>query len=132
MSRRIEGTKMVGRFLLTLLIVFCPLSLSAQSANWGYRLGVAVDQQQANFCSSKSEILRIAEVFEQDGPRPGYYALSNSKLCALAVKSFTPLESVAEIEIPVSEGEPYKVSFLEVRYENGSQGFLVTTRSVAP
>ena len=75
---------------------------------------------------------KVADVFEEFGPRPGYGALQGTDQCWVAVESFTP-EAVLR-QVTVAEGKPneYRVSFVRTRLANGETAYLVTTREVKP
>jgi hypothetical protein len=95
-----------------------------------YRLGTSYDERQVNLCETKSEALRIASVFRDHGPRPGYTALSDSTLCRIDVAGFTTEEIVAEIVVDPSTAGEYFVRFVRVTLEDERIQFLVTTRPV--
>ena len=94
----------------------------------GYTFGEPRVGQQANFCLDEVTALAVAEVFREQGARPGYAALSQSPDCRLKVLDFTPRTMLTRIEI---EGDDrYWVNFVAVDLAGGGRSVLVTTREV--
>lgn len=106
-------------------------SLLLADGSWFYSIGEPMPARQVNICDTRAEVDRLARVFHEKGPRPGYAALSQSDHCRIAIVGFTPVDKV--MSVPVEEGGVlmYTVHFLEVEPEGGgSRRFVVTTRSV--
>lgn len=112
------------------LIALSSAAAQADSATWFYRLGEPMSARQVNSCSDRAEVDRLAKIFHQQGPRPGYSALSQSPKCRIGVMGFTPVERV--MSVPVQEGGVllYTVHFLRVEKAAGGVAYVVTTRSV--
>ncbi len=111
--------------------LLCIAGAAAQSS-WVYAIEQHRPDQQANLCGSREEALRIAAVFAERGPRPGFTALADSEHCALEVRSFTPIEVLDAVVIAPGEPNEYTVSFVTVRLRDGPLRYLVTTRAVLP
>ncbi len=111
--------------------LLCIAGAAAQNS-WGYAIEQHRPDQQANLCGSREEALRIAAVFAERGPRPGFTALADSEHCALEVRSFTPIEVLDAVVIAPGEPNEYTVSFVTVRLRDGPLRYLVTTRAVLP
>jgi len=132
MSEPIPAPRIPGaRALLGVLIAACCVSRAAPAEPWHYTLDEQRAEQQANFCRARSEMFRLARVFSEEGPRPGFAALTQSPVCVRKVQSFTPTAVLTRVVI--EEGEPgeYTVTFAEVVTAAGVTEFLVTTRRVA-
>lgn len=113
---------------LTALAVLWVLLPMPSVADGGYTLGHPRVGQQANFCLDEATALAVADVFREQGARPGYVALSQSPDCRLKVLDFTPRVILTRVEI---EGDDrYWLNFVEVDLAGGGYGVLVTTREV--
>jgi len=99
---------------------------------WGYSLGTERQEQQGNFCNSLDATLQIAEVFETQGPRPGYAALDSSPECELKVLTFTPRGIVSTVVLGKGEETEYTVHFVEIINDEEDTYYMVTTRKVTP
>ena len=97
---------------------------------WHYTLDTPIIDQQGNFCLDKDEVLRIAAVFAEKGPRPGYTAVSQSELCALRTQSFTPEDIITQVTVASGTSDEYTISFVKVRMQGGQIEYLMTTRDV--
>lgn len=120
--------KQTARALLGVVLMIPSILLA--DGSWFYSIGQAVPARQVNICDSRTEVDRLARVFHERGPRPGYAALSQSSHCRIAVLAFTPMSKV--MSVPVEEGGVlmYTVHFLEVALAGGERHYVVTTRSV--
>jgi len=125
------------RAILACAAVVCTMTgvlspRAGQADTWSYTLHEPRAGQQANLCRERGEALRLARIFERQGPRPGYEALTQSPQCRTRVVTFTPRAVLRRVII--SEGAPgeYAVSFVEVRTAGGETAYLVTTRRVRP
>ena len=97
---------------------------------WHYTLDKPIIDQQGNFCLDQDEVFRIAAVFAEQGPRPGFAAISQSDRCALSVQSFTPEDIVTQVTVASGTSSEYTISFVKVRISGGHAEYLVTTRDV--
>jgi hypothetical protein len=97
---------------------------------WHYKLGQLKSNQQVNLCTKKKDVTRIAQVFENEGPRPGYAALSQANSCSMRIASFTPVKIVRQVVIEQDHLAKYAVSFVKVRTMQGDVQYLVTARQV--
>ncbi len=120
----------ISRSATALLLTAALGGVASADQSWSYTIGETWIDQQANFCASRAESLRIAEVFEERGARAGFSALDESIECRLRVETFMPEALLREVVI--SQGEPgeYTVRFVRVRLDGGETRFLVTTRAV--
>ncbi|MGI9303986.1 MAG: hypothetical protein ACR2RB_14995 [Gammaproteobacteria bacterium] len=115
---------------------FCLFALTAaftgiaNAEPWHYTLGEQRADQQANFCLAEEDVIELARIFEEYGPKPGYSALAHSRNCTLAVGTFTPIEIVKEIVVEKNKPNEYTISFVEVKMADGKSQYLMTTRKV--
>ena len=118
-------------FASTLALPLAAFHSAAAAEIWYYTLGEERVNQQGNFCSSRGDIVEIANIFRKYGVRPGFSALSSSPNCEMRVDTFTPLEIIEEIDIVTRGAEhEYTISFLRVEVIGGGDSFLITTREV--
>lgn len=99
---------------------------------WHYTLGRERTAQQAILCRHREVVLGVAEIFRRDGARAGYDALGRARGCETRVDSFTPRVVVAQVPIPLGDGDGYTVRFVEVATAGGLVEYLFTTRDVRP
>lgn len=97
---------------------------------WHYTLDEPIIDQQGNFCLDQDEVFRIAAVFAEQGPRPGFAAISQSDRCALRMQSFTPEDIITQVTVASDTPSEYTISFVKVRISGGHAAYLVTTRDV--
>jgi hypothetical protein len=110
---------------LPVLWVLFPVPSLAEGA---YTFGQSRVGQQANFCLDEAAALAVADVFRDQGARPGYGALSQSPACRRRVLDFTPRAMLTRVEI---EGDDrYWVNFVRVDLASGGRSVLVTTREI--
>jgi hypothetical protein len=76
--------------------------------------------------------LELARVFEREGARAGFAALERAPGCGRREESLTPRAVVTQVPIPLSGGQAYTVSVVEVATAAGAVEYLVTTRDVRP
>ena len=120
-----------GRRLVVAIWMACSgAPVAAQNPPWFYTLGEARENQQANFCRTETSAHKVADVFEEFGPRPGYAALQATDRCWVAVETFTPQVMLREVIIEKGKPNEYLVRFVEVELSNGETAYLVTTREV--
>lgn len=116
---------------LSLALLLAVASMSAAAEIWFYTLGQMRADQQGNFCTTRTEVAEIANIFRKYGVRPGFSALSSSPHCEMRVDSFTPLEIIEEVDIVTKGSEhEYTISFVRVEIQGGGDSFLITTREV--
>ena len=97
---------------------------------WHYKLGQLKSNQQVNLCTEEQDVIRLAKIFQDDGPRPGYAALSQANSCSMRIASFTPVKIMKQVVIEEDDLAKYAVSFVKVRTMQGDVQYLVTTRQV--
>ena len=105
---------------------------SQGGAIWHYTLGRERTAQQAILCRHREVALGVAELFRREGARAGYDALGRARGCETRVESFTPRVVVAQVPIPLGNGDGYTVRFVEVATAGGLVEYLFTTREVRP
>lgn len=103
---------------------------SQGDGEWHYAIGRERAAQQAILCRDREVTLEVARVFMREGSRAGFAALGRARGCATRVASFTPRAVVAEVAIPLVNGDGYTVRFVEVATAAGPVEYLVTTRDL--
>jgi len=103
---------------------------AADSTVWHYRIGEPTPERQVNSCSDRAEVERLARIFDQQGPRPGYAALSGSPACRLAPLAFTPRQRLMSVPVYEDGVLMYTVHFLRVETRAGATAYVLTTRRV--
>ncbi len=112
------------------LLAALSVPAAADSTVWHYRIGEPTPQRQVNSCSDRAEVQRLARIFDQRGPRPGYAALSDSPLCRLAPLAFTPRQRLMSVPVYEDGVLMYTVHFMRVETRAGATAYVVTTRRV--
>lgn len=97
---------------------------------WHYTLDKPIIDQQGNFCLDEDDVLKIAAIFAEQGPRPGFAAVSQSDRCALRTQSFTPEDIITQVTLGSGTSTEYTISFVKVRTSGGQTEYLVTTRDI--
>ncbi len=117
---------------VVLALLVAAMAGAAHAQVWHYTLGEERRAQQAHFCVDSTEVLALAGIFRDKGPRPGFFALKQLFDCATRIDTFTPLEIVEEVAIATQQSGTYTVTFVRVRLDSGATSYLVTTRAVQP
>ena len=107
------------------------MATTAASASWGYRIGERRPAGQVNLCVGAGEARELAAIFRKYGVRAGFAALSNAPACTRRVVALTPVAVLDEVVVTPRAGDPYRISFVEVRVDSGETDLiLITTRTV--
>jgi hypothetical protein len=117
-------------YALASIIIVVMATKSMAQGPWHYKLGQMKSNQQVNLCTEEQDVIRLAKIFENEGARPGYAALTQTNSCSMRMASFTPVKIVRQVMIEQGDAAKYAVSFVKVRTLQGDTQYLVTTRQV--
>ncbi len=117
-------------YVLASIITIVIATQSMAQGPWHYKLGQLKSNEQVNLCTEKRDVIRLAKIFENEGARPGYAALTQTNGCSTRIASFTPVKIVRQVMIEPNGVAKYAVSFVKVRMVQGDVQYLVTTRQV--
>jgi hypothetical protein len=117
-------------YVLASIITIVMATQSVAQGPWHYKLGQLKSNQQVNLCTEKRDVIRLVKIFENEGARPGYAALTQTNSCSMRVASFIPVKIVRQVMIEPDGVAKYTVSFVKVRMMQGDVQYLVTTRQV--
>ncbi|MFQ5759977.1 MAG: hypothetical protein ACE5HM_03270 [Acidiferrobacterales bacterium] len=117
-------------YVLASIVTVVIATESMAQGPWHYKLGQLKSNQQVNLCTEKQDVIRLAKIFENEGARPGYAALTQTNSCSMRMASFTPIKIVRQVMIKQGDVAKYAVSFVKVRTMQGDVQYLVTTRQV--
>ena len=118
-----------GLYAIAMLCAAVPVACGANGDPWYYTIGETKIGQQANYCLDREDVLRIAGVFSEQGPRPGFAALQGAPHCARKVQPVTPMAVIEAVTVEAADST-YTINFVEARVEGGRTEYLVTTRDV--